>query len=93
MAHIGERAGASAGLGRLVRVGQKGGARHSKKRKAFFFIFSINSPKSPILSIKNSFSKVDPKTKVVQNLVLYNIALGHILKFQIDFELEIQSSF
>jgi hypothetical protein len=38
---------------------------------------------------QNSFSKVDPKTKVVQNLILYNIALGHILKFQIDFELEI----
>jgi hypothetical protein len=38
-------------------------------------------------------SKLDPKTKVVQNLILYNIALGHILKFQIDFEIGIQSSF
>jgi hypothetical protein len=37
------------------------------------------------------FSKLDPKTKVVQNLILYNIDLGHHLKFQIDFELEIQS--
>jgi hypothetical protein len=40
-----------------------------------------------------AFSRVDPKTKVVQNLILYNIALGHILKFQIDFELRIQSPF
>jgi hypothetical protein len=38
-----------------------------------------------------AFSKLDPKTKVVQTLILYNIALGHILKFQMDFELEIQS--
>jgi hypothetical protein len=40
-----------------------------------------------------AFSKLDPKTKVVQNLILYNIALGHILKFQTYFEMEIQSPF
>jgi hypothetical protein len=42
---------------------------------------------------KKAFSKLDPKTKVVQNLILYNIVVGHILKFQIDFEMGIQSSF
>jgi hypothetical protein len=40
-----------------------------------------------------AFSRFDPKTKVVQNLILYNIALGHILKFKTDFEMEIQSPF
>jgi hypothetical protein len=45
------------------------------------------------LKWKKEFSKLDPKIKVVQNLILYNIALGHNLKFQIDFELEIQSLF
>jgi hypothetical protein len=39
------------------------------------------------------FSKLDPKTKVVQNLILYNIALDHILKFKTNFEIEIQSPF
>jgi hypothetical protein len=45
------------------------------------------------LSWKKAFSKVDLKTKVVQNLILYNIALGHILKFQTDLELRVQSPF
>jgi hypothetical protein len=40
-----------------------------------------------------AFSRLDPKTKVVQNLILYNIVLGHFLKFQTDFEMEIQSPF
>jgi hypothetical protein len=40
-----------------------------------------------------AFSRLDLKTKVVQNLILYDFALGHTLKFQIDFELEIQSLF
>jgi hypothetical protein len=31
--------------------------------------------------------------KVVQNFILYNIALGFMLKFQLDFEIKIQSSF
>jgi hypothetical protein len=42
--------------------------------------------------LKKTFSKLDPKTKVVQNLILYNIAVGHILKFQTDFEMGIQGS-
>jgi hypothetical protein len=45
------------------------------------------------LKKKKAFSKVDPKTKVVQNLILYNFALKHILKFQTGFELRIQSPF
>jgi hypothetical protein len=47
-----------------------------RKEKPFSLYSSINSPKSPILSIKILFLKDDPKTKVVQNLILYNIALG-----------------
>jgi hypothetical protein len=39
-----------------------------------------------------AFSRLASK-KVVQNLIIYNIALGHILKFQTDFEMEIQSPF
>jgi hypothetical protein len=39
--------------------------------------------------MKNSFLGHDPKTKVVQNFILYNIALGYILKFQLDFEIGI----
>jgi hypothetical protein len=45
------------------------------------------------LKKKKAFSKVDPKTKVVQNLILYDFALGHFLKFQIDLELKVQSPF
>jgi hypothetical protein len=40
-----------------------------------------------------AFSRLDPKIEVVQNLILYNFALGYILNFQTDFEMEIQSSF
>jgi hypothetical protein len=40
-----------------------------------------------------AFSKLGLEKKVVQNLILYNIALGHTLKFQLDFEMGIQSSF
>jgi hypothetical protein len=40
-----------------------------------------------------AYSRFDPKIEIVQNLILYNIALGHILKFQTDFEMEIQSPF
>jgi hypothetical protein len=40
-----------------------------------------------------AFWRLDPKIEVVQNLILYNFALGHILKFQTYFEMEIQSPF
>jgi hypothetical protein len=69
---------------------EKGGGRPVNQRKQFFSLnLSLNSPKSPILSTKNSFSKGDPKIKVVPNFILYNIALGFMLKFQLDFEIEI----
>jgi hypothetical protein len=45
------------------------------------------------LKKKKAFSKVDPITKVVQKLILYNFDLGHTLKFQTDLEMEIQSLF
>jgi hypothetical protein len=60
-----------AGLRERARREARGPVR---KEKPFSLYFSINNPKSLILSIKNSFSKVDPKTKVVQYLILYNIA-------------------
>jgi hypothetical protein len=41
------------------------------------------------LKRKKAFSKADLKTKVAQNLILYNFGLGHFLKFPIDFELMI----
>jgi hypothetical protein len=65
--------------------------------KAFSFsnlIFRNSKPfQIRILKKKNAFSRFDPKIEVVQNLILYNFALGHILKFQTDFELKIQSLF
>jgi hypothetical protein len=65
--------------------------------KSFSFLFSNSRISKPfqfqILKKKKTFSKVDLKTKVVQNLILYNFALGHTLKFQTDFKMEIQSLF
>jgi hypothetical protein len=40
-----------------------------------------------------TFSRLGPKIEVAQNLILYNSSLGHIFKFQTDFEMEIQSPF
>jgi hypothetical protein len=77
------------GAGRLREVGRKGSGGPFWKIKIFFFIFFNNSPKSPIFSTKKSFSKGDPKIKVVQNFILYNIVLGYILKFQLDFKIGI----
>jgi hypothetical protein len=51
------RASARGGPGRLRPWAEKGGGRPGKKRKAFYLYFSINSPKSLILSTKNSFFK------------------------------------
>jgi hypothetical protein len=55
----------------------------------FFFLFKTNSTKTLILNNLEAFSQSDPKTKVVQNFILYNIDLGFILKLQIDFEIGI----
>jgi hypothetical protein len=60
---------------------------------AFSFLNQIsdfsNSFQIQILRKKETFSQVDPKTKVVQNLILYNFGLGHFFKFPTDFELMI----
>jgi hypothetical protein len=60
---------------------RKEGVAQIQKENAFLGKISF-------LGKKNSFSQVDPKT-VVQNFILYNIALGYILKFQLDFEIGI----
>jgi hypothetical protein len=78
-------------------VGRKRGGGPEPKENHFSFLFPnskfCDSPKFKFLELKMAFSQVDPKTKVVQNLILYNIALGHILEFQRDFKLRIQSPF
>jgi hypothetical protein len=39
--------------------------------------------------MKNAFSRADLKTKIAQNLILYNFGFGHFFKFPTDFELMI----
>jgi hypothetical protein len=90
-------AGVEARPGQLRLAGRKGGARPSKKMNSFFFLFlkskfNQTAPNSNF-EVEKAFSKLDPKTKVVQNLILYNISFEHILKFQTDFEIEIQNPF
>jgi hypothetical protein len=77
------------GLGQLPCLAEKGGGRPRKRRKDFSFYFSTKQPQKFIFEQKNSFLGHDPKTKVVQNFILYNITLGYILKFQLDFEIGI----
>jgi hypothetical protein len=83
--------------GPTCRARLETGRRPSKPENAFLFPFQIqffaNSPKFEILKLKMTFLRLDTKIEVVQNLILYNFAFGHILKFQIDFELRIQSLF
>jgi hypothetical protein len=73
------------GQGRIALVGRKRGGGPVSKKTLFSFLFSNSNfcyiPKFKILEFKMTFSRFDPKTKVVQNLILYNIALGYILKF------------
>jgi hypothetical protein len=61
----------------------------TQKKFHFLFLFQSTTYKSSFLSNQKSFSQVDPKTKVVQNFILYNLALGYILKFQLYFEIGI----
>jgi hypothetical protein len=61
----------------------------NQQKMIFLFLFQTNSPKHSFLSKKNSFLGHGPKTKVIQNFIPYNIALGYILKFQLDFEIGI----
>jgi hypothetical protein len=59
-------------------VGREAGRRPSKAENSIFFYKKISrfskSFQIQILKMKKAFSKVDPKTKVVQNLILYNFA-------------------
>jgi hypothetical protein len=48
----------------------------SKYNSRFYYLIQIQ-----ILKMKKSFSQIAPKTKVVQNFILYNFHLGHFLKF------------
>jgi hypothetical protein len=74
-------------------AGQEAGRRPVKPKFHFSFINQIpdflHRPKFKFLRRKKAFSKVDLKTKVAQNLILYNFDLGHFLKFPIYFELMI----
>jgi hypothetical protein len=45
-----------------------------RRKNSFSFYFSINSPKTFILSTKNPFSQVGTKIEVVYNFKLYNFA-------------------
>jgi hypothetical protein len=78
-------------------VGREAGRRPVKPKIHFSFLFSNSRISKPfqiqMLKKKKAFSRLDPKIEVVQNLILYNFALWHILKFQTDFELRIQSPF
>jgi hypothetical protein len=80
-----------------LAAGPKARRRPAKPRIALPFPFLISRNSKPfqiqILKKKTAFSRFDPKIEVVQNLILYNFAFGHILKFQTDFQLRIQSPF
>jgi hypothetical protein len=65
------------------------GEAHLPKENDFSFPFSNKQSQYSFLSKKNSFLGHGPKIKVVQNFNLFNIALGYILKFQLDFEIGI----
>jgi hypothetical protein len=68
---------------------EAGGPVRKKILFLFLFLFQNTAQKSLFLSNQKLFSQVDPKTKVVQNFILYNIAFGYILKFQLDFKIGI----
>jgi hypothetical protein len=75
--------------GRLGKLGQKRRRNpNSKNKMPFLFFFKQTAPKF-LFEQENSFLGFGAKIKVAQNLILYNIALGYILKFQLDFEIGI----
>jgi hypothetical protein len=77
------------GAGRLRPWAEKRGAWPTKPEIHFSFLFSNSRVSKPfqiqILKKKKTFSRLDPKIEAVQNLILYNFALWHILNFQTDF--------
>jgi hypothetical protein len=94
----GERAGRTwKRAGPALAVGREAGRRPVKPEIHFSFLFSNSRISKPFqiqtLKKKKAFLRLDPKIEVVQNLIRYNFALGHILKFQTNFELRVQSPF
>jgi hypothetical protein len=78
-----------AGLGRLRKRAGSEAVAHFPKEKNFSFLFQTNSPKIPILNLKNSFSKSDSKTNFVLNFEIFNFAKRSKVKIPKDFELRI----
>jgi hypothetical protein len=76
--------GARGRAGPLWPVGQKGGGGPKGEEIHFLFINKISRFSTliqiQILKMKKTFSQFAPKTKVVQNLILYNFHLGHFSK-------------
>jgi hypothetical protein len=72
------RADVRDGPGWLAELGRKLGGGLISSKFPFSFINPIldfqNCFKFKFLKMKKAFSRVDPKTKVVQNLILYNFA-------------------
>jgi hypothetical protein len=83
-AGTGERAGGGE-RGPASVIGPEVGRQPVKVRNHFSFLNKIldfyNLIQIQILKMKKRFLQVAPKTKVVQNLILYNFHLGHFLKF------------
>jgi hypothetical protein len=81
--------------GRTRELGQAGlraqarreAAAHQGGKKIFPFSFSLNSQTFTILSNKKVFSQVDPKTKFVLKIVIFNFAKRSKVKIPIDFEI------
>jgi hypothetical protein len=87
-ARVGERSGGGecgCGRGPASAVGPEMGRRPVKVRNRFSFLNKIsdfyNLILIQILKMKKTFSQIAPKTKVVQNFILYNFHLGHFSKF------------
>jgi hypothetical protein len=75
----GERAGEQAGPASWV--GPEAGGGPIWKENPFSFSFSTKQHKTSFLSKIKIFLGFGVKIKVAQNFIMYNIALGFILKF------------
>jgi hypothetical protein len=78
-------AGARSWAGPTREQAGKGGGGPKGEEIRFLFINKISRFSKliqiHILKMKKAFSQVVPRTKVVQNLILYNFHLGHFSKF------------
>jgi hypothetical protein len=64
-----------------------------KKSFSFFNFFFQNTVQTHFWAFKKPISEVAPKTKIVPNKILYTFALRCNSKIQLDFELQIKTSF